>query len=204
MKLKINIQARLKRHTRNSSCFQKKRVFSFMRKIRFFSLFIVIILPIYPSLGAFGFNQETAVGNYDETTIITAYEGDSEDSSIFSKESGFIKSNSTLDDTRDVSGINTLLSYTVQNGDSISDIALKFNVSADSILWANNFNKNTVIHPNDVIKIPPVTGLAYVVKKGDTIEDIAKKHKVSTEKIVKQNKLAQSQELLIGQELLIP
>jgi hypothetical protein len=54
------------------------------------------------------------VGNYDEKTIITSYEGDSEDSSIFSKESGFIKSNSTLDDTRDVSGINKLLSYTVQ------------------------------------------------------------------------------------------
>lgn len=119
MKLKINIRARLDRHARNSPSLSKKRVFSLLKKFKFFSLFIVVILPVYPSFGAFGLSEETAVGNYDETTIITAYEGDSEDSSIFSKESGFIKSNSTLDDTRDVSGSSKLLSYMVQSGDSL-------------------------------------------------------------------------------------
>lgn len=144
------------------------------------------------------------MGNYDETTIITAYEGDQEDSSIFSKESGFIKSNNTLDDTRDVTGVNKLLSYTVQDGDSLGSIASKFDVSINSIIWANNFNQNTVLHPNDVIKIPPVTGLTYTVVAGDTIEGLAKKYKVSPEKIAEQNKLALKQELLIGQQILIP
>lgn len=204
MKLKINIQARLKRHARNSPSLNKKRVFSLLKKFKFFSLFIVIILPIYPSFGAFGLNEETAVGNYDESTIITAYEGDSEDASIFSKESGFIKSNSTLDDTRDVSGSSKLLSYTVENGDSIGSIASKFNVSTNSIIWANDFSADTVLHPNDTIKIPPVTGLAYTVAAGDTIESLAKKYKVDASKIGQQNKLALNQELLIGQQLLIP
>lgn len=204
MKLKINIQARLKRHARNSPSLNKKRVFSLLKKFKFFSLFIVIILPIYPSFWAFGLSEETAVGNYDETTIITAYEGDSEDSSIFSKESGFIKSNSTLDDTRDVTGSNKLLSYTVQNGDSIGTIAEKFNVSTNSILWANNFEKTTVLHPSDTIKIPPVTGLTYIVSPGDTIESLAQKYKVDAKKITEQNKLALKQELLIGQQILIP
>lgn len=204
MKLKINIQARLKRHARNSPSLNKKRVFSLLKKFKFFSLFIVIILPVYPSFWAFGLNEETAVGNYDETTIITAYEGDSEDSSIFSKESGFIKSNSTLDDTRDVSGTNKLLSYTVQDGDSLGGIASKFNVSINSIIWANDFNTDTVLHPNDTIKIPPVTGLAYTVAAGDTIQGLAKKYKVDASKITEQNKLALNQELLIGQQILIP
>lgn len=49
MKLKINIHARLKRHARNSPSLNKKRVFSLLKKFKFFSLFIVVILPIYPS-----------------------------------------------------------------------------------------------------------------------------------------------------------
>jgi LysM repeat protein len=137
------------------------------------------------------------VGNYDESSIITAYEGDSEDSSIFSKESGFIKSNSTLDDTRDITGSSRLLSYTVQKGDSIGTIGEKFNVSANSIIWANDFDKNVVLHVNAVIKIPPVTGLAYTVLPGDTIEGLAQKYKVDAKKIAEQNKLALKQELLI-------
>ncbi len=204
MKLKINIQARLKRHARNSPSLNKKRIFSFLKKFKFLSLFIVIILPIYPSFWAFWLNEETAVGNYDETTIITAYEGDSEDSSLFSKESGFIKSNSTLDDTRDVTGSNKFLSYIVQEWDSLWSIASKFNVSTNSIIWANDFNKDRVLHPKDTIKIPPVSGLSYTVIAGDTIESIAQKYKIDTGKIVEQNKLALKQELLIGQQILIP
>ncbi|MDP2103886.1 MAG: hypothetical protein Q8K26_03115, partial [Candidatus Gracilibacteria bacterium] len=120
MSSKINIKARLQRHARNTQVLSKKRIFSLLKKFKFFSLIIVLILPIYPSFGSsFGVNEETAVGNYDETTIITAYEGDAEDASIFSKESGFIKPNSTLDDTRDLTGINKLLSYTVTDGDSM-------------------------------------------------------------------------------------
>jgi len=204
MKLKINIQARLKRHARNSTSFNKKQIFSLFKKFKFFSFFIVLILPVYPSFWAFGLNEQIAVGNYDETSIISAYEGDNEDSSIFSKESGFIKSNSTLDDTRDVSGTSKLLSYTIQEGDSLGSIASKFNVSMNSVIWANNLSINSVLHPNVVIKIPPVTGLVYIVAKGDTIESLAKKYKVTTDKIINQNKLASKQDLLIGQEILIP
>ncbi len=89
---------------------------------------------------------------------------------MFSNESGFIKSNSTLDDVRDVTGMNQALTYTVQNGDSLGSIALKFNVSINSIIWTNNFSKDIVLHPKDIIKIPPVTGLPYIVASGDTIE----------------------------------
>lgn len=77
-------------------------------------------------------------------------------------------------------------------------------MSVDSIIWANNFNRNTVIHPNDIIKVPPVTGLTYVVLKGDTMAALAQKYKVSVDKIAEQNKLTTAQELLIGQQLIIP
>lgn len=139
------------------------------------------------------------------TTIITAYEDDNEDSSsIFSKESGFIKPNSSLDDTRDVMGMNKLISYTVIEDDSMGSIAEKFNVSTNSIIWANNFNSNTVIHAGDIIHIPPVSGLAYTVASGDTLDLLATKYKVEKIKIAEQNKLTMSSELLIGQQIIIP
>lgn len=204
MRLKINIKARLQRHARNSQGFNKKHVFGILKKFKILSLFIVLILPVYPSFGAFGLNEETAVGNYDESTIITAYEGDSEDASIFSKESGFIRPTDTLDDTRDVIGVNKLLSYTVADGDSMASIALKFNITVNSIIWANNFDRDAVIHPGDVIRIPPVSGVVYSVVSGDTIADLATKYKVDVAKIAEQNKLALDQELLIGQQIIIP
>lgn len=103
-----------------------------------------------------------------------------------------------------MSGSNTLLSYTVQEGDSLAGIASKFDVNVNSIIWANNFDKNTVLHPNDVIRIPPVIGLAYTVEAGDTMESLAQKYKVDSSKIAQQNKLGPKQELLIGQQILIP
>lgn len=103
-----------------------------------------------------------------------------------------------------MSGTNKLLSYTVQEGDSLGSIASKFNVNTNSIVWANNFDKNTVLHPGDTIKIPPVIGLAYTVEAGDTTESLAQKYKVDAAKIIEQNKLGPKQELLIGQQILIP
>lgn len=92
----------------------------------------------------------------------------------------------------------------MQDGDSLGGIASKFNVSTNSVIWANNFSKNTVLHPGDIIKIPPVTGLAYTVSAGDTIRGLSQKYKVEAKKIAEQNKLALNQELLIGQQILIP
>ncbi|MDP2104004.1 MAG: LysM peptidoglycan-binding domain-containing protein, partial [Candidatus Gracilibacteria bacterium] len=83
-------------------------------------------------------------------------------------------------------------------------IAEKFNVSANSIIWANNFNSDTVIHPGDTIRIPPVSGLAYTVASGDTLDSLAAKYKVDKTKIAEQNKLAINQELLIDQQIIIP
>lgn len=61
-----------------------------------------------------------------------------------------------------------------------------------------------MLHPSDVIKIPPVTGLTYIVAAGDTMKGLAEKYKVDVIKISEQNKLGINQELLIGQQILIP
>lgn len=101
MRFKVNIRARLERHARGSHVFQKNGVFRIIRRFKVFSALVVLILPVYPSFASFGLADETAVGDYDESTIITAYEDDSSES-LFSKDSGFVKPGIVLNDERDL------------------------------------------------------------------------------------------------------
>jgi murein DD-endopeptidase MepM/ murein hydrolase activator NlpD len=75
------------------------------------------------------------------------------------------------------------IEYKVLGGDTLSNISKKFDVSVDTIKWANDL-KSESIKPNDVLKIPPGTGVVYKVNSGDNIYNIAKKYHVDAQKIV--------------------
>lgn len=69
-----------------------------------------------------------------------------------------------------------IIEYQVQEGDTVSSIAEKYNVSQETILWANNLSEKDTISVNQNLKILPVTGIVHTVKKGETIFSIAKKY----------------------------
>jgi murein DD-endopeptidase MepM/ murein hydrolase activator NlpD len=66
--------------------------------------------------------------------------------------------------------------YTVDAGDSVFEIAQKFNIKPETVLWANyeqlNDNPDTISVGME-LKIPPVDGVYYQWQDGDTVEDIA-------------------------------
>ena len=68
-----------------------------------------------------------------------------------------------------------IISYTVADGDTVSSIAEKFGVSADTIRWQNSLDDDT-IKVGEILEILPVSGVAHKVQKGDTVESIAKKY----------------------------
>ncbi|MFA5136743.1 MAG: M23 family metallopeptidase [Patescibacteria group bacterium] len=76
-----------------------------------------------------------------------------------------------------------IVDYKVASGDTLASIARKFDVSVDTIKWANSL-KNDTIKPNQVLKIPPVTGVVHKVASGDNIYTIAKKYNTSAQNIV--------------------
>lgn len=78
----------------------------------------------------------------------------------------------------------TLVTYTVQDGDTLSNIAKKFNVTTDTIRWQNNLQTIDSIKKGQKLEIPPVTGIVHKVKRGDTIYSIAKKYNVDAQGIV--------------------
>lgn len=100
----------------------------------------------------------------------------------------------------------TIQTYVVEQGDTISGIADKFNLNWSTILWENNLTYWSILHPGDELKILPVNGLTHKVKKGENISSIASKYKVSEEKIIEFNfdDSEDASNLQVGETLIIP
>jgi murein DD-endopeptidase MepM/ murein hydrolase activator NlpD len=99
------------------------------------------------------------------------------------------------------------ITYTVQKGDTVSTIAQKFGISADTIRWANNLSDDN-IGVGDTLQILPVTGIYYKVQSGDTVYTIAKKFAAEPQGIVDFpfNDFANPEtfSLVTGQMLIVP
>ena len=76
-----------------------------------------------------------------------------------------------------------IVDYEVLGGDTLASIAEKFDVSVDTIKWANNL-KSDVIKPGQIVKVPPITGVVHKVGSGENIYTIAKKYSTDAQKIV--------------------
>lgn len=72
------------------------------------------------------------------------------------------------------------ITYTVDIGDSVFEIAQSFNLEPETILWGNyDLLKDSpdMLSPGMVLNIPPVDGVLYEWQEGDTIEGVAQKFK---------------------------
>lgn len=94
--------------------------------------------------------------------------------------------------------------YTVEDGDTVSGIAKKHNITVNTILWANDLDNVDEIRPGDQIFILPIAGLKYIVKESDSIDDIAKKYHGNRERIIAFNELPADGRLEKDQEIIIP
>jgi len=95
--------------------------------------------------------------------------------------------------------------YLVKEGDTVSTIAQKFNITTNTILWANDIENVDEIKPGDQIFILPVAGLTHIVKKGESLDTIAKDYKAEKEKIISFNdSIPANGEIKEGQEIVIP
>lgn len=76
-----------------------------------------------------------------------------------------------------------VISHTVSSGETLASLAKKFDVSVETIKWANNL-KSDNIKLGQKLEIPPGTGVVHRVVAGDSIYTIAKKYKVDAQNIV--------------------
>lgn len=101
-------------------------------------------------------------------------------------------------------GADQISIYVVREGDTLSQIAELFNVTTNTIVWANDLSRGSAIQPGQTLVILPVSGITHTVKKGDTIASIVKKYQGDLEEVLKFNNLSAGAALAVGDKVVIP
>ncbi len=216
----LNTRARLERAARNNVPLQNVAE-TFMR-FKWFTLFIIIVFPLYPSLSLIWSDASAHGADYDESSIITAYSDDSfGDASYFSENWLIAVDRDVSDSSQSIVTANIdwdilttplnaekkkapqIIRYTIKAGDTLAKLSNSYNVSIDAIRWANDTTLD-VLKPGMIIKIPPTSWVVHTVKKWDTISAIATRYDISASDIANFNQLWEKMTLRIGQELMIP
>lgn len=81
-------------------------------------------------------------------------------------------------------GRDGVITHTVVEGDTLSSLSEKFNISIDTIKWANPKLIGEKLAIGMELAIPPITGVVVKVQRGDTVESLAKKYKVNSQNIL--------------------
>ena len=98
-----------------------------------------------------------------------------------------VEKSSLLNDAKTTSNIeelrNGLLSYKIEDGDNLSQVAAKFGISVNTIIWANNIEDSSLIKDGQELVILPVSGVLHVVEESETIDSIAELYGVEINEI---------------------
>lgn len=118
-----------------------------------------------------------------------------------------------------VLGQDTQTTYTVQPGDNLFRIALRYGVSMDALAQANNITDPAHIYVGQVLVIPGLsnpdsssdvqnpliasTPVTHIVQPGETLASIAAQYHVTVDEIMQANSIANPNKIYRGQELKI-
>jgi len=100
-------------------------------------------------------------------------------------------------------------SYAVSRGDTLSEIAGRFNVSMKDLKLANNLNSNSIrvgqelAIPNGLVSPLAISFLEHTIARGETLSEIAYDYSTSVDRIRETNQL-NSDNIRIGQVIKIP
>ncbi|MGM0628917.1 MAG: peptidoglycan DD-metalloendopeptidase family protein [Patescibacteria group bacterium] len=93
--------------------------------------------------------------------------------------------------------------YIVREGDTLSQIGEMYEVSANTIKWANDLKSDTIYKGQHLV-ILPFNGVRHQVESGDTISKIADKYDASEEEIKEFNEIWDDQKLATGHFIDVP
>ena len=98
---------------------------------------------------------------------------------------------------------NAISTYKVVSGDTVSAIAQKFNISANTIIWANNLKRSDSLTIGQTLVILPISGVQYKIVSGDTIQSIAAKYGGDVNEIIDFNGIDPAK-IKVGDTIVIP
>jgi murein DD-endopeptidase MepM/ murein hydrolase activator NlpD len=103
-----------------------------------------------------------------------------------------------------LNGFGTVSLHQVRPGETLSQIASLYQVSVNTVRWANGITTGNTIRPGQTLLILPMDGLTVKVASGDSVASLAKKYGGDEQEIRDFNGIAVGEKLAIGQEVIIP
>lgn len=97
-----------------------------------------------------------------------------------------------------------VVTYQVVEGDTVSSLAQRFGVSAQTIVKANDLQDPERLSVGQALVILPISGVRHVVEDGDTLLALAARYSVIPEELAAVNGIAMPDRLSIGQIMLVP
>lgn len=95
----------------------------------------------------------------------------------------------------------TIATHKVEKGDTLEKLAKEYNVTTDTIKWANNLGAEPTT--GQELKILPVSGVSYTAQNGDTVETVASRFKGDANAVRDFNDI-DVKGLAAGMEIVIP
>lgn len=96
-----------------------------------------------------------------------------------------------------------VFSYVVQSGDTITQLADRFNISRETIIWANELEGRS-LKEGDALMILPVSGALHLVRPNETLGQIARNYKVGESEILSFNQISDANAIFVGDLLVVP
>jgi cell wall-associated NlpC family hydrolase len=96
------------------------------------------------------------------------------------------------------------VTYEVQEGDTVGQLATQFGVSIWTILSANSLSDADLIRPGMHLKVLPVNGVEHEIQPGESLSDIAAFYKVDLGPLIDFNAVSDPDSLRVGARLTIP
>ncbi|MBT5015980.1 peptidoglycan DD-metalloendopeptidase family protein [Candidatus Peregrinibacteria bacterium] len=125
--------------------------------------------------------------------------------SFYSDQDGYItKTMPSEGEARYLNRGSEYVTHEVQPGDTLSVIAYRYDLSMNTILWANSsLGNGNYLKLGEEIKIPPADGYGVKVKSGNTLTALVEKYEGDEEQTLAFNELAEDGTLIVGEELFI-
>lgn len=130
---------------------------------------------------------------------------------LFYNELSKLRNNTSTDDPITVTSLNKprpkIVDYQVHEGDTLSSIAQQYNVSPETIMWANSLTSDN-IQSGTTLRILPVSGVAHIVSPGETVESIAAQYSTDPQNIISfpfnEYQNYKTFELVPGETIIVP
>ena len=97
-----------------------------------------------------------------------------------------------------------IIEYKVKSGDILSAVAEKFDISLETVLWANELESKEILSEGQKLTILPVSGIMHIIENGESISYIAEICEANADGIIEFNEIGSKDEIFIGDLLIVP